>query len=72
MYNAWANDEKISAGDSTNPYSDTAYTVTLTLDGTQVAQAEVDGSATLSFDADLSVGNHALGGQWSKKTVHSC
>lgn len=65
MHNAWANDEVISAagqdaGDSTNPYSDTAYTVTLTLDGTQVAQAEVDGSATLSFDTDLSVGNHAL------------
>ena len=65
MHNAWANDEKISAagqdaGDSTNPYSDTAYTVTLTLDGTQVAEAEVDGSATLSFDADLSAGNHVL------------
>ena len=65
MHNAWANDEKISAtgqdaGDSTNPKTDSAYTVTLTLDGSQVAQASVDGSATLSFDADLSVGNHVL------------
>ena len=65
MHNAWANDENISAsgqdaGDSSNPYTDSAYTVTLTLDGTQVAQASVDGSATLSFDTDLSVANHVL------------
>ena len=65
MHNAWANDEQLSAtgqdaGDSTNPYTNSAYTVTLTLDGSQVAQASVNGSATLSFDADLSVGNHVL------------
>lgn len=65
MHNAWANDAKLNesgqdAGDSTNPYTDAAYTVTLTLDGTQVAQASVDGSATLSFDTDLSVANHVL------------
>ena len=65
MHNAWTNDEKISAdgqdaGDSTNPFDNSARTVTLTLDGSQVAQASVDGSATLSFDADLSVGNHSL------------
>ena len=65
MHSAWANDEIVSAsgqdaGDSTNPHTNSAYTVTLTLDGSQVAQASVDGSATLSFDADLSVGNHVL------------
>jgi len=65
MHNAWANDETISAagqeaGDSSNPFTNGSYTVTLTLDGTQVAQASVNGSATLSFDADLSVGNHVL------------
>ncbi len=65
MHNAWANDEKISAqgqnaGDSTNPFTNATYTVTITLDGTQVAQGSVNGSATLSFDADLSVGNHAI------------
>jgi len=65
LNHAWANDEKLNAqgqdaGDSTNPYSDSTYTVTLTLDGTQVAQAAVDGATTLSFDADLSVGDHVL------------
>ena len=65
LNHAWANDEKLSAqgqdaGDSANPYADTTYTVTLALDGTQVAQAAVDGATTLSFDADLSVGDHVL------------
>ena len=42
LNHAWANDAQLSesgqdAGDSANPYTDATYTVTLTLDGSQVA-----------------------------------
>ena len=77
LNHAWANDAKLSesgqdAGDSANPYTDTTYTVTLTLDGSQVAQADVDGSTTLSFDADLSTGDHVLVATCSTGTDGVC
>tara|TARA_B100001057_G_scaffold424397_1_gene447140 strand:+ start:293 stop:1192 length:900 start_codon:yes stop_codon:yes gene_type:complete len=77
LNHAWANDVKLSesgqdAGDSANPYTDTTYTVTLTLDGSQVAQADVDGSTTLSFDADLSTGDHVLVATCSTGTDGVC
>ena len=65
LFNAWANDEKISAtgqdaGDSTNPFTNETYDLHLTLDGALVASGTVDGSAALSFDANLSTGDHQL------------
>ena len=65
LFNAWANDEKISAtgqaaGDSTNPFTNETYDLHLTLDGALVANGTINGSAALSFDADLSTGDHNL------------
>jgi hypothetical protein len=65
LFNAWANDEKISAtgqaaGDSTNPFTNETYDLHVTLDGALVANGTIDGSAALSFDANLSTGDHNL------------
>ena len=65
LFNAWANDEQISAtgqdaGDSTNPFTNETYDLHLTLDGALVANGTINGSAALSFDADLSTGDHNL------------
>ena len=65
LFNAWANDEQISAtgqdaGDSANPFTNETYDLHLTLDGALVANGTIDGSAALSFDADLSTGDHNL------------
>ena len=65
LRHAWANDEKVSAtgqdaGDSTNPYANETYDLHLTLDGALVANGTIDGSGSLSFDANLSTGNHQL------------
>ena len=65
LFNAWANDEQISAtgqdaGDSANPFTNETYDLHLTLDGALVANGTINGSAALSFDADLSTGDHNL------------